>query len=251
MMITPESVITALVLPVSCRVDRRIPKKILLDNTDFSARDRRRISEDIKELRWLAVLKPGNTGIPGYQDDIRTYREISVLSMEIRKPNSGPRLNELVHRAIPYPILLIYNYEIDLHMSVAHKRSALNEAGKVIIDGDITDVAIDNSDEHSSVCTDFMANLTIEKQKQQSMFKVYQSWSDTLIALRAAYISGQFKLVDNTDRRLLLDEYESLTNELKLLQNRIRQEGMMARKVELNLQIKGIKLKLSDIKSRL
>ena len=44
------------------------------------------------------------------------------------------RLTELVHRAIPYPVILITSEADGVAMSVAHKRYAQNEADKVVVE---------------------------------------------------------------------------------------------------------------------
>lgn len=55
---TAEDLIAALALPASCRVNRRVPKKLLLEHGAFGAGDRRAIADDVEELAWVAVCKP-------------------------------------------------------------------------------------------------------------------------------------------------------------------------------------------------
>jgi hypothetical protein len=56
--LTAEDLIAALALPASCRVNRRVPKKLLLEHGAFGAGDRRAIADDVEELAWVAVCKP-------------------------------------------------------------------------------------------------------------------------------------------------------------------------------------------------
>ena len=97
----------ALALPPDALVDRRVPKTLLIEHGGFTANDRRRIREGIEELRWLAVLKPATVGIAEYRDAEREYLEIPVLKLDLRAVGRGGRLEELVHRAVPYPAVLI------------------------------------------------------------------------------------------------------------------------------------------------
>lgn len=137
-MATSRALLDALQLPDSARVDQRVPKKLLLENGAPTASDKRLITDAIEEIQWLAALKPNTIGVPSYRDAQREYLEIAVLGVTLRgavKPASLARLAELVHRAVPYPVLLLMEGPA-LTLSLAHKRWAQNEAGKVVLDGD-------------------------------------------------------------------------------------------------------------------
>ena len=140
--------ISALGLPASCRVDQRVPKKMLVENGAPTSADKRLINDSVDEVQWLAALKPNTVGVAEYRDDEREYLEVAVLCVTARhapqgdggnatnKPPNITRLAELVHRAVPYPVLLLLAAPQGLFLSLAHKRWAQNEAGKVVLDGE-------------------------------------------------------------------------------------------------------------------
>lgn len=139
--IDAHAVIQALGLPDSCRVEQRVPKKLLLENGVPTASDKRLITDAIEEIQWFAALKPNTIGVPDYRDAQREYLEIAVLVVTLRgtvKPASCSRLAELVHRAVPYPVLLLLVEGQTVALSLAHKRWAQNEASKVVLDGSLT-----------------------------------------------------------------------------------------------------------------
>ncbi|HBP6686556.1 TPA: DUF4391 domain-containing protein, partial [Pseudomonas aeruginosa] len=140
-----SDVVSALNLPESARVDQRVPKKLLLENGAPTASDKRLITDAIEDIQWLAALKPNTIGVPEYRDTQREYLEIAVLAVTLRgaiKPTSLSRLVELVHRAVPYPVLLLLVDEPTLILSLAHKRWAQNEAGKIVLDGDLMSASL-------------------------------------------------------------------------------------------------------------
>ena len=63
----------ALALPPDALLDRRVPKKLLIENGASTAADRRVIRQNIEEFRWLAALKPANIGVAKYHDEEREY----------------------------------------------------------------------------------------------------------------------------------------------------------------------------------
>ncbi|HFX3521225.1 TPA: DUF4391 domain-containing protein, partial [Pseudomonas aeruginosa] len=77
--IDAHAVIQALGLPDSCRVEQRVPKKLLLENGVPTASDKRLITDAIEEIQWFAALKPNTIGVPDYRDAQREYLEIAVL----------------------------------------------------------------------------------------------------------------------------------------------------------------------------
>ena len=127
--LSAQTLIDALRLPEGCRVDQRVPKKLLLEHGAATAADKRLITEAIEEIQWIAALKPNTIGVPDYRDTLREYLEIAVLAVTVRgvvKPASHSRLAELVHRAVPYPVLLLLAAPQmggqSLILSLAHKR---------------------------------------------------------------------------------------------------------------------------------
>jgi len=149
-----QAIISALDLPSNCRVDQRVPKKMLVVNGAPTAADKRRINDGIEEIHWLAALKPNTIGVPEYSDDVREYLEIAVLSVILRPDAKAVRLAELIHRAIPYPLFLILVQGDQTIISLTHKRRAQNEADKYVLDGDCVDVTVSGNASSSAAVTD-------------------------------------------------------------------------------------------------
>ena len=83
---------------------------------------------------WVAALKPNNIGVPVFRDDVREYLEIAVLTVVLRAAAKPTRLTELIHRAIPYPVVLVAAHGGTVSLSLAHKRWSQGETGKVVIE---------------------------------------------------------------------------------------------------------------------
>ncbi len=116
-------------------MDQRVPKKLLLEQGAPTAADKRQIQDGIEEMIWVAALKPTNIGVPIFRDGEREYLEIAVLTATLRTAAKPSRLTELIHRAIPYPLLLVAAHRDAVSVSLAHKRWSQGEIGKVVIEG--------------------------------------------------------------------------------------------------------------------
>jgi hypothetical protein len=251
-------VIAALDLPVEARVEKRVPKKLLFEHGAPTAADRKQIQDGIEELTWVAAIKPSNIGVPAYRDDVRDYPEIAVLASEWRPKAKAARLTELIHRAIPYPVVLVVAHGIVITLSLAHKRMALNETAATIIDGSA--IVSPPLDVHAQVGTSglterFLESLPLGSQARVHLCAVYQGWIDRVEALRAGCITGQFALTANSQaaavRRVALVQHDRIQMEIASLRGRAVKETQINRRVELNLSIRRLEGELAVLKTKM
>ena len=261
---TLASLISALALPTSCRVDQRVPKKLLVENGAPTPADKRLINDCVDEVQWLAALKPNTVGVAEYRDDEREYLEVAVLCVTARPAPQADgagavarhvnttRLAELVHRAVPYPVLLLLAAPQGLFLSVANKRWAQNEAGKVVLDGEpaTVDTAPDLSAEHP-----FAQALALTRQPQASLLALYQGWMDCLTAWQAAQVTGSFTTTSMPAQAAARREALRTCQQLELESIRLRalaaKEKQMAKQVDLNLALKRVQADLAAARNQL
>ena len=241
-----DPLLAALDLPAGCRVDQRVPKKLLLENGAPTAADKRIINDGVEELLWLAALKPTTIGVPDYRDDVREYLEIAVLRLTLRAAAKTTRLVELVHRAVPYPVLLLTeqaDHDAPPGLSAAHKRWSQGEAGKTVLEGDVVAAEWD-AEPDGERWPAFRDALALGKQPRTTLHALYQGWIDTLLALQAARVTGAFAVAADAEhaaaRRDALQECARLDAEIARLRATAAKEKQMARRVELNLELKRV-----------
>jgi hypothetical protein len=249
--VTADELIVSLAIPASALVGQRIAKKLLVENAAFTTADKRRINEGIEELNWVAALKPTSMGVPAYRDETREYLEIAVLSLALRGDAKADRLIEIVHRAVPYPVLLVVTDGESVSVSAAHKRHAQNDAAKVVLD----DAVIEFRMPLTVPATTALPSMKVADQPTEHLFAMYQGWIDCLEAGQAAQITGVCSLpkdpVAIAARRQALAACTRLTQEITLLRSQSQRETQIARRVELNLDIKRLEAALVAAKSQL
>ena len=260
---TAQDIVLALGLPDSCRVDQRVPKKLLVENGAPTAADKRQINDDIEEIQWVAALKPNTIGVAEYRDDVREYVEIAVLTVTLRgslkegddKPAKVARIKELVHRAVPYPVLLLLHSGQRVTLSLAHKRWAQNEAGKIVLDGGVVSVVLPDDAPSETALSAFTQALSLTSQPQTTLFGLYQGWIDSVQALLAARLTGSFKTADSPEqaaaRHQALQECQRLELEATRLRTLAAKERQLARQVELNLALKRVQAQLAAARQQL
>lgn len=249
-----EQLVAALDLPVACRVDQRVPKKLLLENGAPTAADRRAISEGVEELLWLAALKPTTIGVPEYQDDTCEYVEIAVLRLLVREASRSKRLIELVHRAIPYPVLLLVEWEGGAGISVAHIRWSQGEAGRTVLEGEM--IALGWTGNDDGPYDDALLNaMALSRQPQRSLWDVYQGWIDAILAFQAAQLTQSFTIAAGAERaqsrQEALRECERLEADIQRLKTAAAREPQLPKLVELNLELNRLRAAHAAARARI
>lgn len=249
---TASQVIEALGLPAGARVDQRVPKKLLIENGAPTAADKKLINDSVELLTWVAALKPTTIGVPEFRDEIREYLEIAVLSLQARSSGRLARLIELVHRAIPYPLVLLTEHPEGGSISFAHKRWAQNEEGKTVLDGDLTTAKLDLEDELGKP---FLSSINLLSQRKADLLTLYQGWIVSTTALQAASITGSYEVPASPEKAAERAEALRVTSQLEsriaALRSTAAKEKQMPKQVQLNLEIKRLKAELATARQQL
>jgi len=249
-----SEVIAALDLPDGARVDRRVPKKLMLENGAPTAADKRHINDGIEEIFWVAALKPTTIGVQEYRDTLREYLEIAVLLLTLRTGAKVVRVTELVHRAVPYPTFLVTEHAARPSVSVVHKRWSQGEAGKTVLDGEVVAAEWDNALDADRRRA-FRDALALGNQPRTTLYALYQGWIDTLLTLQAARVTGTFATPNSTEhaaaRHEALQEYQRLEAQIAALRAVAAKETQLPRRVELNLELKRLQSTQSAARAKL
>lgn len=245
--ISLEDCLGLLRIPQDCYVGKRVYKKLFYDNPKLSSSDKKAFQEHLDSVTWLYALKPENIGIKGYADQEREYLEISVLLAQFKESRTAERLTNLIHRAIPYPLLLICNYQELVMLSMAPKRFSLAEKGTIVAEVVLSSGWI-NLSAISPIEMTFLKSLAIDSRRYLDFLELYQGWEASFIALACAKHSGELKIEyhHNAVRKELLDKCLNLQSEINSLRSSIRKETQMNRKVELNTRISELKQQYNE-----
>jgi hypothetical protein len=249
-------IIAALALPPGCLVEQRIPKKLLIEQGTPAAGDKKQVQDGLDELMWHAALKPTNIGVPAFRDSTREYLEIAVLVATLRPLAKRMRLVELIHRAVPYPVLLITQQGLSATVSLAHKRWSQGEAGKVVLEDSIvsTDPILTARPEPAAVA--FNASLAVANQSGANLHALYHGWLARVTALLASEITGRVDSVAEPiggyeARRAALAEHGRLSAELAGLRATAAKAKQLNRRVELNLAVRRLESQLQSLSNSL
>jgi hypothetical protein len=240
--LTLETCIELFKIPINCYVGKKVHKKLFYDNAKLSSADKKAFQEHLDIVTWMYALKQENTSFKAYVDGEREYCEISILLILLKQSGNAERIINLIHRAIPYPLLLICGYQDAVMFSIATKRFSLVEKGIIIVEEEL------NSGWISLVTLGkdelfFIKSLAVDSKMYITFLDLYLGWEASLIALACSRHTGQFKINDfNTKaRKEVLEQCFALQDEISCLRSSIKKETQINKKVEINARINALK----------
>ena len=261
------TLVQALALPASAYVGQRIAKTLLMEQIanlpGSTAADKRLVNQLLAELHWLAALKPATCGLAAWQTDTHDYLEIAVLHavlMDSPPAAQAARLIELIHRTIPYPVVLVVS-QTGAHgsteqLSLAHKRLPVGNSSAMVLEQTITTQQIATKSiaacaHMTGATSQFVHYLTFNQAPSASatnatrpfyeLYARYSDWLHAAEALAAAQHTGQFTVSTTAPeaarRRNALAAYDQLGQQLASLRAQARKESQLGQRAALNIQI--------------
>jgi hypothetical protein len=262
------ALVQALALPASACVGQRIAKTLLIEQIanlpGSTAADKRLVNQLLAELHWLAALKPATCGLAVWQTGTHDYLEIAVLHAVLRHSYSKSasrgsaqltRLIELIHRTIPYPVVLIVS-QPSAHngadggteqLSLAHKRLSLGTGSAMVLEQVVTTKSIAARAHRAGAAGQFSQYLAFNQgasaplRQCRDLYARYNDWLHAIEALAAAEHTGQFIVSPSAphaaQRRSSLAAYDQLGQQLASLRTQARKESQLGQRAALNVQI--------------
>lgn len=230
-------------IPNACLLDKPVFKKMFLDHIELDLTDKKALSEDVERIRWQYALKPETINIAPFQDDEREYLEIAILTVELSKPERVKRIANFMHKAIPYPLIVIFGHGGKVTVSVAEKR--INQADKsklVVADRWLTEW-IDPASPTKAQAGFFEA-VKLQKLPSTNFYALYEAFQAQVVGLNAAARTGVFDALPvglAHKQANILREIEALEREIAEFRTALKREKQMSRKIALNSEIRSRK----------
>jgi hypothetical protein len=246
-----DELIQAFALPAAARVEQHVPRKMLLEQGALTETDKRHFQDGVKDLMWLAEVKPAHVNVPLFKNTERDYQAIAMVRAVFTEQAKVVHLSELIHRAIPHPLILASAQANLVVLSLSHKHHAHGRAtGRMALEG-VDHSAVFRADEADELAAPFLASLALTAQPTTNLYAMYQGWLDRVHALAAARLSGRFTLLVDAPalaaRREALQAHTRLEQSIAKLRSNLEKEKERGRQDELRTEIGKLEDQLLDI----
>ena len=248
--ITIEALVAALALPPG-PPPRRVPKASLADNVPTAA-DKRLIDGKLARLDWVAAINPATASIAAATVD---GLEVSTVNLLVARTRGSmpPRLAEMIHRAIPQPVILLHDEDAadaPAALSLASKRAAERDAGRVVV------TAVHDSGALAADDRDFLAALALDRLPSRDLAALYAGLIERVEALAVARRAARpYRLAVSADE---LARWRDALARIAELEARIaphavamRKESRLAARVEFGERVRQLKAALDKCRAML
>jgi hypothetical protein len=224
-------------------LDKPVFKKMFLEHAELDQTDRKALSEDVERIRWLYTLKPETINIAAYQDSEREYPEIAILFVGLTNAARAKRIANFMHRAIPYPLILIFGHAGKVSVSVAEKR--INQADKSkLVTLERWQTTWYDPAKPNTIFKSFTAAIQLHRLPSTNFFALYEAFLAQVIQVIAAERTGTYdpaRIQDSKRHASTLREIDGLEREISELKVALKRENQMGNKVALNGKIRAHK----------
>lgn len=231
-----------LAIPESCHLGKRVFKKLFYENAALNAADKKAFTEDIEDIHWLYTLKPETINIGRFQDDEHDFSEVAILQVNLKDKKPYKRIAQVIQRAIPYPLMIVFVEGSNMALSLADKRINRADREKITVaafyETDWLDLAHLTEAEQA-----FLDSCAITRFSYHNFYEFYGDLTARIIALNCAQLNGTFTLdtaLSRQERIDLLTHIRQTQQQLAELRAALKNESQFNRKVQLNVQIKKL-----------
>ncbi|MEK9502741.1 DUF4391 domain-containing protein [Gemmatimonadota bacterium DH-20] len=234
----------ALGVPAEARVDRRVYKKLLLEGAKLTPADRKAIQEDVARIEWCASIKPQH-GFRAGKLGLLDVPEVQLLHCELRDRSRVERVATIVHRRIPYPVLVLLSADESVALSAAEKRMSEAERGAVVVERVL--VSRWTKEERPGML-ERIAEAVAAGGRAASLDELYSRWMGALVDAEIDAKAGAEPRSElaPAEKLRLRDQIVTLERQIASASSRLKSERHFNRKVEIGAEIKRLKAELDD-----
>ena len=250
-----EALYAKMMIPESCRLGKRVFKKLFHDNAKLSSADKKALADDVDTILWQFTFKPTTIPIQPYEDDQREYLEIALLQVNLKQTGRVKRLAEIVHRAIPYPLFVVFVSDTTCSISLANKRFSQAEKDAIVAENfQATDwLDLSNPTENQAA---FLKSLDTTTWPHTHFFAFYEAAMNRVIALACAEHTDHYSLeipngLSVNERVTGLEQVKKLQQGKTELAGKLKKKKNLGTQVHLNTEIRKIMVRIDALKAEL
>ena len=211
--------------PVSTEFNKRIPKQKFYENIEVSPYVKRIFVEQIRIIYWRNKLAAATLNLAAGD----AVTEIEVFEVKLNAPQLDEAVLRQIDRAIPYHILFVLTYEGKAQAWIGYK--------EVVSGGHTFKV---NRYYHTEWVPENELQFTISGL---NMDAVYESLVRQIAGERLQALSHE-SLKESVGRD---EERRRLEKQIAALENKIRKEKQLNRRMEMNAELKRLKKELESL----
>ncbi len=213
--------------PKQAAFGRNLPKTKIYENTQLTAAVRKKFVSQVEKIVWQYKLAPETINLPSK----KSAPEIEVFTITLKTRDIGIEVLMTIDNAIPFPIIYELVFDGRVKVAAAFKRPSEADSLKWV-----TDIYFE-SDWHK---------IDAKRKPLPVALDVAGLYEQMLRELMPVPARPAELIAHQVER---LGIIRSKQNEITKLEARLKKEKQFNRKVELNKQLRKVRMKIAELEN--
>ena len=231
-----------------CLIDSIITKQMVYEAGDLNIKEKEIFTSEVRKIVWEASLKEENTGFKAYRDENIEYDEVEIIRVVLKEKKQYKKIANILQKLMPYPIILIFEYDKEFLINLAFKRINKNDDEKNTLDEMEFSAWFfaENQPEVAENEKIFLKSLNIKNILVNNFYMLYKNLEKSLLIYNTSIATG----INRSFTEKSAEELKKLQSDLDFLNSAIRKlEIKRDKEKQLNKRIEyQMKIKKSNIK---
>ena len=214
-------------------LNKRIPKKELLENLKLNSNQKKYLKE-IEKITFLYLLNKDTITIPTFVDEIYDYSSILVLEVTLNSDKHIKQLSSIL-QLIPQNLMIFFVNEDKITLSLASKRINKNDPTKMVIEKEYI-FTFENKK--------LLEKLDFNKAPKTNLFVFYKYYIDLIVSFELSKYS-----INESDESVL-EKIKNIENKINSLKKELKKAESMSEKVEINMKLHNLKEELGKLRNK-
>lgn len=236
-------------IPSSCYAGNTIFKKYFYENATMNKQDKEIFKDHINKITWQYSLKPDTINIQPYKDEEKEYEEIAIIEVQLDNDSKFKKIAELIQRTIPYPVVLVFNYQEQYLINVAFKKINNSHDNRNVIEESVFTKWID-LDNRTGMVEDFLNIIDIHNFSFSNFYRFYTDLVGKIYLFNASVYEEcilRNTTMPPTEIKQITDEIEKTEADILEIKRKIKKEAHFNVRIELNIKIKNLQARKQEL----
>ncbi|CEG26476.1 hypothetical protein BN1002_01323 [Bacillus sp. B-jedd] len=238
-------------------IHKKLDKKMFYEQGGLKKGEKETISKLIEKMELAYLLSLSTINIQPFISDEYHVEGVMFLTVQLREDPSDRQvatIDEAIHRALPHPVVLVFDWNGECQISTAMKRLNKVDRSGVVIEG-IHRTGWFFPSEAKAEFEAFLQAVRLENVRFSSFLDFYKDIDRAVEAIKLSRVAGSYKIAGSEaeyeERQAALLQIEKLEQEAVKLKTAIRKESQFNKKVEMNVKIQQLLKQMESLKKQL
>lgn len=140
------------------------------------------LSTIVEHIQWIASVRPQETGIASYEDDVRRFEEVQLFEVAVNSAENIYPISRIIMTKVAYPVILLVRFDNKYRVAISKPAKSKREYGEIVIRSHFqTFYFFPHEPEISSVTDGIIQALNFSKYSCSNIFELHSKIFNSLL----------------------------------------------------------------------